>query len=126
MAGERLYRMMHERGGSDNEYCDIVYGTVDSVDPLKVQLANDMILTDDFIIMGKNIGKIVLDSKAKIYAHSDQVGSEAGNRPELIEKVRYELDNSLKAGDKVTMIRMDGGQQFYLFEREPKVKLKLT
>ena len=29
----------------------------------------------------------------------------------------YEFDNSLKAGDKVTMIRMDGGQQFYLFER---------
>ncbi|WEV51681.1 DUF2577 domain-containing protein [Lactobacillus sp. ESL0731] len=125
MAGERLYRMMHERGGSDNEYCDIVYGTVDSVDPLKVQLANDMILTDDFIVLGKNIGKIVLNGRVKVYAHSDKVGSASGNRPELIEKVRYELDNSLKAGDKVSMIRADGGQQFYLFEREPNKPLKL-
>ena len=28
-----------------------------------------------------------------------------------------EFDNSLEKGDKVTMIRLDGGQQFYLFER---------
>ncbi|WEV42947.1 DUF2577 domain-containing protein [Lactobacillus sp. ESL0684] len=125
MAGEQLWRMMHERGGSDSEYSDIVYGTVSSVDPLEVQLANDMILTDDFIVLGKNIGKIVLNGKTKVYAHDDQIGKESGNRPTITEKVKYELDNSLKKDDKVTMIRMDGGQQFYLFEREPKKPLEL-
>ncbi|WEV40366.1 DUF2577 domain-containing protein [Lactobacillus sp. ESL0681] len=126
MAGEQLWRMMHERGGSDSEYSDIVYGTVSSVDPLEVQLANDMILTDDFIVLGKNIGKIVLNGKTKVYAHDDQIGKESGTRPTITEKVKYELDNSLKKDDKVTMIRMDGGQQFYLFEREPKKPLELS
>lgn len=28
-----------------------------------------------------------------------------------------EIDNSLEKNDKVAMLRMDGGQQYYIFER---------
>ncbi len=94
MAGKRLYELMTKRGGKTSDYSDVVYGTVISAKPLKVQLSNNMILTDDFIVLGKHIGKFKLK----------------GN-------IELEIDNSLESGDKVTMIREDGGQQFYLFER---------
>ena len=35
-------------------------------------------------------------------------------------KFEIEFDNSLEKDDKVTLIRMDGGQQYYLFERVDK------
>lgn len=94
MAGKRLYELMTKRGGKTSDYSDVVYGTVINAKPLKVQLSNNMILTDDFIVLGKHIGKFKIK----------------GN-------IELEIDNSLESGDKVTMIREDGGQQFYLFER---------
>lgn len=105
MAGEYLMDLLKGRGGKDSDYADVVYGIVNSVKPLKVQLANNMVIDDNFIILGKHIGKFKLDAKATI-------------KDEKVNIKDMEFDNSLKNGDKVTMIRMDGGQQFYLFERE--------
>lgn len=105
MAGEYLMQLLNGRGGKDSEYADVVYGLVTSVKPLKVQLANNMVIDDNFIILGKHIGKYKLDVHATI-------------KGEKVTIKDMEFDNSLKNGDKVTMIRMDGGQQFYLFERE--------
>ena len=119
MAGDLLIKMLKSRGGKDNDYADVVYGIVINTNPLKVQLSNNMVIDDNFIILGKHIGKFKLPGKAtiEVQSHGDQIG----NRPTVSEKITFkemEFDNSLKKGDKVTMIRMDGGQQFYLFERE--------
>ena len=111
MAGKRLYELMTKRGGKASDYSDVVFGVVSSASPLKVQLSNSMVLTDDFIILGKHIGKFKLKGKTKIKTTKD-----SDLQGDMVS-AEYEFDNSLKAGDKVTMIRMDGGQQFYLFER---------
>ncbi|MPW14208.1 DUF2577 domain-containing protein [Lactobacillus helveticus] len=104
MAGKRLYELMTKRGGKPSDYSDVVYGSVISPKPLKVQLSNNMVLTNDFIILGKHIGKFKV--KGKVTKHDEVKG-----------ETELEFDNSLESGDKVTMIRFDGGQQFYLFER---------
>ena len=111
MAGERLIKMLQSRGGQDSDYADVVYGVVTSTEPLKVQLSNNMVIDDNFIVLGKHIGKFKLPGKATING-SDVI------KTEKITFKDMEFDNSLKKNDKVTMIRMDGGQQFYLFERE--------
>ena len=106
MAGKRLYELMSQRGGKPSDYSDVVYGTVISAKPLKVQLSNNMVLTDDFIVLGKHIGKFKIKGKVTKHEHDEVKGN-----------IELEIDNSLESGDKVTMIREDGGQQFYLFER---------
>ena len=126
MAGEQLIKMLTERGGSDSEYSDVVYGRVISTAPLKVQISNSMIIDDNFIVLGKHIGsfsmsgslttsdtffKVVTPSLARTVAEKPKI--EKTTKP-----ATFTFDNSLKVGDKVTMIRADGGQQFYLFERE--------
>ena len=110
-AGDAIIKMLKDRGGKDSDYADVVYGIVTSIVPLKVQLSNNMVIDDNFIILGKHIGKFKLPGKATIH----------GSNIITTEHITFddmEFDNSLKKGDKVTMIRMDGGQQFYLFERE--------
>lgn len=103
MAGERLLEMLHKRGGSDSDYSDIVTGTVISVSPLQVQLSNDMIIDDNFITLGKAIGQYDLIGTATI--------------DDKQKDITIAVDNSLLVGDEVAMIRADGGQEFYLFER---------
>ena len=106
MAGKRLYELITERGGKPSDYSDVVYGTVISAKPLKVQLSNNMVLTDDFIILGKHIGKFKIKGKVTKHEHDEVKGN-----------IELAIDNSLESGDKVTMIREHGGQQFDLFER---------
>lgn len=105
MAGELIIEMLKNRGGKDSDYADVVYGEVTSDEPLKVQLSNNMVIDDNFIVLGRNIGKHKVSGKGEVNGQK-------------ISFKNLEIDNSLKKGDKVTMIRMDGGQQFYLFERE--------
>lgn len=125
MAGKRLYELMTKRGGKPSDYSDVVYGTVISPKPLKVQLSNNMVLTNDFIVLGKHIGKFKLQGNAIMKGSADmnfdgKEGKATITKSELEfkkKKMYIEFDNSLEKGDKVTMIRLDGGQQFYLFER---------
>lgn len=125
MAGKRLYELMTKRGGKPSDYSDVVYGTVISPKPLKVQLSNNMVLTNDFIILGKHIGKFKLQGNAimkgsadmTFHGHHDKANISKANLSFKKTSMYIEFDNSLEKGDKVTMIRLDGGQQFYLFER---------
>ena len=99
MAGEKLLDMMQSRGGNDSDYSDIVFGTVVSESPLKIQISNQMVLTDAFL----NLSESVTDHKVKMKIEG--------------ETKIVTILNALKKSDGVTMIRQDGGQQFYVLEK---------
>ena len=71
MAGERLFKLLNSKGGKDSDYADVVYGTVIEVNPLKVQIANNLVITEDFIELGRHIGKIKLQGKAVLKGTMD-------------------------------------------------------
>lgn len=99
MAGEKLIRMLNARGGNDTEYSDVVFGTVVSTSPLSIQLSEKIILSEPFLIVSRYLSN---------YSQKIQLN---GKYREIT------VYNALSAGDKVTMIRMDGGQQFYVLEK---------
>ncbi|WP_251948978.1 DUF2577 domain-containing protein [Levilactobacillus brevis] len=99
MAGERLLDMIKDRGGSDSDYADIVFGTVISESPLQIQISNQMVLSDAFL----NLSESVTNHKVKMKIDGDTK--------------TVTVLNALKKGDGVTMIRQDGGQQFYVLEK---------
>ncbi|MCF6515550.1 DUF2577 domain-containing protein [Lactobacillus sp. S2-2] len=102
MAGEWLLNQLSKRGGSNTDYSDVVFGKVVSDSPLKVQYANDLILTKEFLIVSKYCTdyeeEIEIDKKKKKIKHF----------------------NKLKKGDDVTMLRQDGGQGFFIIEYKRK------
>ena len=51
----------------------------------------------------------------KVFSHQDTIDDKTGNRPDVIEDI--EIDESLKSGDHVVLIRSDGGQQFYVLAK---------
>jgi hypothetical protein len=107
MAGEWILDQMHSRGGKPNEYADLVFGKVVSTSPLKVQLSNSMILTDNFLTLGLHVTK----HKVKV-KYKDRTDTSDNDRTEEVE-----VDESLKTGDGVVMIRSDGGQSFFVLEK---------
>lgn len=113
MAGEQLIELMNSRGGTDSDYSDIVYGKVLNTDPLEIQLSNQMILTESFLVLGRHVTKH--REQVKVFSHQDRIDDKTGNRPDVVEDI--EIDESLKSGDHVVLIRSDGGQQFYVLAK---------
>ncbi|TPR21454.1 DUF2577 domain-containing protein [Apilactobacillus timberlakei] len=124
MAGEWLIKQMNQRGGHINDYADVVYGTVISPKPLKIQLSEKITLNDSFLILGKNVvdheEKIKIENKSMNLTFDGKTGNATINKFE--DKVM--IKQALKADDKVAMFRLDGGQQFYVFEKLSDEALK--
>ncbi|UQS85870.1 DUF2577 domain-containing protein (plasmid) [Apilactobacillus apisilvae] len=99
MAGERLLELINARGGNNSEYADLVFGTVTSTSPLKIQYTEKIFLTDVFLILGKH----VQDHEETMLINGTE------------KKVT--IKQALKTDDKVAMFRLDGGQRFYVFEK---------
>ncbi|BDZ30634.1 DUF2577 domain-containing protein [Lactiplantibacillus sp. WILCCON 0030] len=99
MAGEWLVKEMMARGGHDSDYSDVVFGTVVSTSPLQVQISNTMTLTSAFLTTGQAVS-----------THSVPMVIDG-------ERKTVKIENGLKSGDRVAMIRGDGGQTFYIFDR---------
>ncbi len=113
MAGEQLLGMMNSKGGNESDYADIVYGKVISDSPLKIQTSNQMILSESFLVLGRQVTKH--QERIRVLSHNDSIGDTSGNRPDVTEIIK--IDGTLKAGDSVVMIRFNGGQQFFVLER---------
>lgn len=82
----------------------VVYGEVKTVTPLTVQVDQKLILDEDFLVVPK--GFSVQDIQAT-------TSTTSGHN----HMVTVTIDNSLKVGDKVLMVRNQGGQQYIIFER---------
>ncbi|MGX6988581.1 DUF2577 domain-containing protein [Leuconostoc fallax] len=95
MAGEKLIDFIMQRHGNSSEYADIIFGIVSSINPLTIQVGDKLTLPSELLILGQNVSK----RKIKIDGKS------------------VEVDQSLNTKDSVAMIRMDGGQTFFVLEK---------
>lgn len=87
------------RGGNDSDYSDILFGTVVDDSPLRIQISETMFLDEGFL----NLSESVTDHKVKMKIDG--------------KETTVTILGALKKGDGVTMIRQDGGQQFYVLEK---------
>ncbi|MFP3917709.1 DUF2577 domain-containing protein [Lysinibacillus telephonicus] len=78
----------------------VVYGIVIDVNPLKVQIDQKLVLEKEHLKLTRNVKDFTVEATMN--------GS----------KQNYTVHNSLKKGDKVTMIRVHGGQQYIIVDKE--------
>lgn len=80
--------------------CNLVYGTVESISPLKIRVDQKLLLEEEQL----KLTKAVMDYEVEI----------------TLDNVRkkYQVHNPLIIGDRVTMIRAHGGQQFLIIDKE--------
>lgn len=84
--------------------CDYRTGTVISTNPLQVKLSQTMILDRDFLDIARNVTDYVTEIE------TDYGTPEAA--------VRYcQVRNGLKNGEKVLLVRKQGGQKYAVIDR---------
>lgn len=95
---------------------DVVYGTVISDSPLKIQVDQKLILGEDQL----KLTRAVMDHEIDVIKGKSPTGSYVQKGWEFPEedKWRYKVKNKLEVGDKVIMIRAHGGQQYIVIDKE--------
>lgn len=83
------------------QMCDLRYGTVVGVSPLKVQITNQFTIPASLLIVPKHLTNYEID-----------VTDKSTN-----EKKTIIIHDALKVGDKVALLRQQGGQSYFILDR---------
>lgn len=109
--------------------CAVMFGKVTSTSPLKVNVEQKLTLTDAQLIMTRNVTdfktNITVDHYTEDVTHShsytdDGSSSTTGNnthKHQIKGKKEITVHNSLVVGDMVLLLRMQGGQQYIVWDR---------
>lgn len=106
----------------------VCYGTVTSASPLKIQVDQKKTLTDAQLILTDSVRDYAVEmstmvgtSEAPHYTEDESGGG--GDAAFAAHKHRYQgrkkwkIHNALKAGEKVILLRCDGGQKYIVLDR---------
>lgn len=81
------------------QLCDLRYGKVVSTSPLKVQITNQLTIPSSLLVVPKQLTNrsvnITIDGESKTIT----------------------INNALKTGDKVALLRKHGGQSYFILDR---------
>ena len=81
--------------------CDIITGTVISVKPLKIKVSQKLTLSEDFLILGRNVSD-----------YETEITLSGG-----FGRVKATVHNAMKKGDTAVMIRQAGGQRYLVVDK---------
>ncbi len=114
--------------------CDLRFGTVSSVSPLKVRISSDFILPESLLVvpehltdysMDTNIGSAKDESKLsisvvgttlKITTVTEEVEGDESTT-ESIDERTLTMYNGLNVGDNVVLLRNQGGSKYLILDR---------
>ena len=88
---------------NNSQPMQITFGIVIAISPLKISLEQKLALEEAFIIVPKEFTKIKRTIKIKL--------------EQDFEDKEIEIDNTLKVGDKVILLKMQGGQKYLVLSR---------
>ena len=106
----------------------VIYGTVQSVNPLEIFVEQKLILTKEFIIVPEHLTdyetEITFDDPniKQIYTTWNMEETQESQRSKISFKqpaVKHKITiyNALKEGDSVILFRKQGGQRYVVFDR---------
>lgn len=100
----------------------VIYGIVESVSPLKVRVDQKLLLEQEQLKLTRAVMDYEVDMTVDHVTGNRSGGSgdaafESHNH-EYKGRKKYLIHNGLVHGDKVTMIRVHGGQQFLIVDKE--------
>ena len=112
--------------------CQIMFGTVTNISPLKIQVEQRLILTEKRLILTKAVLDHEVDIEVNHYTVNDDFldtthshsNPDAGiNSFDSHHKHQYQgrkkikIFNGLQVGEKVILIRLQGGQRYVVLDR---------
>lgn len=100
----------------------VVYGTVISTAPLKVQVDQKLILERENLKLTRAVMDYEVDMTVDHSTENRAGGSGeaafASHNHDYKGRKKFLIHNGLVVGDRVTMIRANGGQQYIIIDKE--------
>lgn len=135
-----MFKRISEQQNSSGDPVNLIVGTVLSSSPLEISVHDKLTLTKDFLIVSehltnhrrtvtfKNTANITLSSSsvagqttvggADSHTHGYESITMNGVQGSFaIDNAVIEFQDELKKGDSVMLIRLQGGQQYYVANR---------
>lgn len=81
------------------QLCDLRYGEVVSISPLKVKVTNQFTIPSSLLVIPEHLTN-----------HTVSVSID-------FETKQMTINNALKLGDKVALLRRQGGQSYFILDR---------
>lgn len=91
---------------------DLVYGTVKSTSPISIMIDQKVTLTSEFLILTKSVTKHQVDME-----FTCDTEDSTGHKHKINFKSKATINNALKTGDKVIMIKQAGGQSYIVLDK---------
>ena len=114
------------------QMCDLRVGTVTSTKPLKVQVTNSLTIPSSALIVPEHLTDYKVDVTVNWYTedhehtHSHTTTGGSGvvvndhthsHNHNITGKKSMTIHNALKVGDKIALLRKQGGQSYYILDR---------
>lgn len=96
---------------------DLRFGTVISTSPLKVQVTNQFTIPSSMLIVPQNLTDYEVDV-TNSSSGSWETQEDSGHKHQItLGDQKMKIHNGLKTGDKVALLRKQGGQSYYVLDR---------
>jgi hypothetical protein len=95
------------------QMCDLRYGTVVSVNPLKVQITDLFTIPESLLVVPQHLTNHSVNVTVNWLTDSPL---DYHNHPINGEKTMT-INNALKVNDKVALLRKQGGQSYFILDR---------
>ena len=91
---------------------NILFGKVTSVSPIKIQVNPKLILGKGNLVIAGNLSKRSVNVSV-----NGNTGSADGHGHSVNIPITVTFDNSLKVGDSVILVRMQGGNKYLVLDK---------
>jgi hypothetical protein len=109
----------------NNRKAEFMYGYVQSISPLQIKFDNNQIVNSDFIVLSCLCKEAVIEIpfryQGKIRHKHQAIHDGYHNTTEELPEIM--LWRGLQPGDRVRALCVNGGQLYYVFEREEGIVL---
>ncbi|WP_097026183.1 DUF2577 domain-containing protein [Clostridium peptidivorans] len=87
---------------------NIIFGEILSIEDLKIKIDQKLILPQEFFIIPENLTRYEIDLS---HSHNYSNGSTSKELNKIV------IREGLKQGDKVLLLRVQGGQQYVILDK---------
>lgn len=114
-------RTLVEQTVKSGQPADFVLGEVTAESPLTIRIDEKRELSEDFLLLSDNVRDFEVDIEVNHLTEEKSGGANAAAYESHAHAYRgrkkIKVYNALKAGEKVIMIRQQGGQMYYVADR---------
>ena len=98
------------------DQCTFLYGTVMSASPLSIYINEKLTIAEDFLVKTRNVTdyELEIDIEDK---NTWKTETADAHTHEIKGKKKLKVLNALKSGEKVILVRQQGGQKYLVLDR---------